>query len=55
MNIINVDFNPLFRAELVQSIKHYGVDRVTHSMQVMGWHPTFVSVMVKSIMGREGW
>lgn len=55
MNIIPVDFTPQFRAQIATQIRYYGVVRVERLMLSAGYHSSFVSVLIRSIMGKEGW
>ncbi len=55
MNVIHVDFTPSFRSLVAKHIKHYGVSRANQALLGEGCHQSFVTALIRSIMGREGW
>lgn len=55
MNVIVVIFDPEFHEEIFKSIKYQGVKRTEASLIDQGFHPSFVKVAIKRIMGTRGW
>jgi hypothetical protein len=55
MNIIEVNFTPEFRSEVVALIKGLGIKRAELHMLDLNLHPSFVKDLIKSIISKEGW
>lgn len=54
-NVIEVDFSQEFRKQTVFSIKSLGISRTREILLSFQYNPTFVSVLIKSIISKEGW
>ena len=55
MNVIYVEFSPAFRAQIANHIRYYGVESVKKLMLDSGYRSSFVNVLTRSILGKEGW
>lgn len=54
MNVIEVDFTPKFRSEVFGLVKRLGL-APTEILLTTEFNQSFIKVLLKSIISKEGW
>lgn len=55
MNVIQANFDPLWRREIAAFIKQNGVLRTESELIRLGADPSFARAICRSIMRKKGW